>query len=82
MKQLNLTGCYKIADAGLQSLASLTGRQLETLNLSCCCITNAGLRALASFTGLKTLEMHRCGKITSVESSAAMAGLKTLSLHC
>jgi hypothetical protein len=52
-----------ITDAGLASLAPLTG--LQKLDLSWCSnITDAGLASLAPLSGLKQLDLSWCSNIT------------------
>jgi hypothetical protein len=70
-----------ITDAGLASLAPLTG--LQQLDLSeCDNITDAGLASLAPLTGLQQLGLSRCDKITDVglASLAPLTGLQQLDL--
>jgi hypothetical protein len=73
MRSLNLWGCYKITDAGLEHLKDLTN--LTELNLEQCLdITGAGLEHLKGLTKLTFLNLSHCYKITD----AGLAHLKGL----
>jgi F-box and leucine-rich repeat protein 14 len=65
IRQLNLTMCTALTDAGLQFLANCS--QLESVILiSCASISDVGLVSLAELPQLRHLDISWCKKITSV----------------
>jgi hypothetical protein len=78
LRELRLTTCVKVTDAGARAIASLG--QLTHLVLSSSKITDAGVAALAAMPNLVELDIGSCTKVTdaSVPALKSMATLKML----
>lgn len=71
--RLDLSGCERVTDVGLQSVATLPG--VTHLNLyGCRELTAAGMTHLARMTALVRLDLTRCTRLTD----AALTPLATL----
>ena len=82
LTSLNLRGCDKITDTGLEHVAQLT--QLTSLDLrSCAKITDTGLEHVAQLTQLTSLNLSGCYKITDtgLEHVAQLTQLTSLDLY-
>lgn len=62
LKQLDLSGCKKITDNGLQHLTALSS--LQQLYFSKCNITDNGLQHLLKLKVLRKLDLVLCDEIT------------------
>ena len=81
LKRLNLSGCKKITDIGLEYLTDI--KQLESLDLGGCIeITDMGLKQLNNLTQLRSLNLGNCIEITDtgLEDVGKLTRLHTLDL--
>ncbi|XP_011506238.1 PREDICTED: F-box/LRR-repeat protein 14-like [Ceratosolen solmsi marchali] len=80
LQSLNLSGCYNMSDAGLNSALGQSFPSLTELNLSLCKnITDASLGKIAQcLKNLESLELGGCGNISNAGMHVIAWGLKNL----
>jgi hypothetical protein len=82
IRELDLSGCKKITNAGIQHIWGLTA--LQSLNLSCCYnITDVGLNHFSSLTALQSLDLSYCRQITDagLNHLSSLTALQSLNLR-
>eukprot|EP00887_Chlorella_sp_A99_P001149 scaffold14.g1149.t1 len=86
LTELNLRGCYSVADPGLEALGAAL-RSLEVLNLQeCWQVTERGLASLSGLTRLADLNLQGCRNIQNAPGQplpglGALAALRALCLR-